>query len=227
MTTNRQSNKRLLAIVISSVVIVLVGIFIGLKLYFNHKNTLAYNANLAKVAKQAKQLDSIYRQYSSLPTSTTQSQSDWDSYYSGLISQIKTINSTTSTTYTQSALNKLNADIETASASFINLLNLDKSATDMQFQIQTDQNQVTTDKGLLQTDIANDNSTCALAATNPYITCDRSLENQANSYLTTANNQLSTDQQTLKNQQSQSAALDFTVAGQISTANIYSAKLLK
>ncbi|HUD81436.1 MAG TPA: DnaJ domain-containing protein [Patescibacteria group bacterium] len=222
-----KSNKNNAPVFVMIAVVLVIAVLAGGGIYLSHKKSVDYQANVSKVTKQAQQLNGIYQQYSSLPSSTTQLQSAWDSYYSGLISQVQTINTASNTTYSSSAINNLNSEVQTASASFINLLNLDKSATDMQFQIQTDQNKVTTDKSLVQEDTADDDSDCALAEDNPYITCDRSLENQANSYLTAANTQLSTDQQSQKTQQSQSAVLGITVLGEMGKMNTASNALTK
>lgn len=227
VTVKNKTSRNTTTVLIVIVAVIVVGALSGGKLYLNHKNNVKYQVNVSKVTKQAQQLNGIYQQYATLPSSTTQLQSAWDSYYSGLINQVKAINEATDITYGSSVINNLNSEIESASSSFVNLLNLDKSETDMQFQVQTDQNQVTSDKGLLQSDIAEDDSTCALATENPYITCDRSLENQENTYLASANSQLSTDQQTQKSQQSQAALLSITVLGEISKMNTASSALTK
>jgi hypothetical protein len=120
--------------------------------------------------------------------------------------------------YSSSALNKFNTDVETASSDFLDLINLDKSSEDMQFQTQTDNNTIASDRSTLELDTSQDNTDCNLSVDNPYISCDRSLENQAKSNLNTATSQLTTDQQTLKSQQSQQSTLGNTVLSDLTQA---------
>ena len=207
-----QNSHTVFAVMGSVLAVLVIGLLVGIVAYANHNN----KTNVSKLNNLNSQLQSDYNQFASLPSTITYNKSDWDSYYSKFTSELQAINSGTKTSYSSSALSKYNSDIATASTDFMNLVSLDQSLSDMSFQITSDQSSITSDKNLLQSDIASDNTTCNLSADNPYITCDRSLENQEKSYLDTANTQLSNDQQTLKNQQSQASTLDATVLSDLS-----------
>lgn len=164
-----------------------------------------YQSEVASLNNLNGQYQATFQSWKNLPSTITKTKADWDSYYSGLISELSGISSA-QTQYSNAALSNYAAAIVTASNDFSSLLSLDQSSSDMQFQVQNDQSTITFDKGL----VAEDEQLGSSYAVGP------------EGDLSTAEQQLSSDQQTLQSQTNQAK----TLGSKLSTdnANLASAK---
>ncbi len=194
-TSSNHSSNRLLAITLPIVAIVVLVIIVSIVVYSNHQNKVDQN----KLLSLNSQLQSQYNQLASLPSSTTYTKSEWDSYYQNIIKKLKNINNQADASYSNPAMNSFDSAIETTSSDFINSVSLAQSASDMSFQIQSDQNTINSDKSLIIEDSQLGSS---------YVQAEEI-------QLTQDEKQLSSDQQTYTSQESQLKNLDKTLLSEL------------
>jgi curved DNA-binding protein CbpA len=197
---------------------------IGVNAYASHRNKVAYAAAIDKISGLNQQLIKDFKQYANPPTTTTNSQADWDAYYAGISNQIKTIASATNTTYHAAALDKFNTAVGATAADFMKLVSMSESAQNMQYQIQSDQSMVSSYQSLYEVDVSDD-VICGLNASNALVACNSSLENAEKTQLAAATARLTTDQQILQRQQSQTSSLETVMRSSIAQASATARKL--
>jgi hypothetical protein len=154
------------------------------------------------------QYNSLEAEFTSLPSTTTKNKADWDSYYTSYVQQFQTLNAS----LLGASNTKTNKDLQTAVTDNIALITLDESSSDMNFEITTDNVAITSDTNNVQQYTAQDNTSCALSQSNPYITCDRSMENNAKSQLASDTARLASDKAAYASQQSQITTLNTKVS---------------
>ncbi len=193
--------KKVAAVILITIFGLSAIFLIVLSLAANGAQTQANNAFVT-------QYNSLETGFASLPSTTTKNKADWDSYYTSYIQQFQTLN----TSLAGASSTKTNKDLQTAVTDNIALITLDESSSDMNFQITADNAAITSDTNNVQQDTAQDNTTCALSESNPYITCDRSMENNAKSQLASDTARLASDKAAYASQQSQIATLNTKVS---------------
>ena len=190
------------------VLVVFIASVVGVSAYNSSRSQADFN----KILSAYDEYSGITQQFSSLPSSTTKTKSEWDSYYDNLISQVNGVQiKSTNLSVSDAHLAILNLDFQNAMKDFVNLMTLEKSNNDLQFQIDNDKTIVNSDQANVQSDIALDNTDCNLSVSNPYITCDRSLENGAKAQLITDQTQLDKDNKANQDQLTELANLGQTL----------------
>lgn len=195
----QESSHTVLAVTLSVVAVVVIGLLVGIVAYANHSD----KADVSKLNSLGSELQTDYNQYASLPSSTTKLKAGWDSYYSNYSSEIQAINTATKTTYSSSKLNSYNSDVQKTSSDFLNLISIDQSSTDMSFQVQSDQSSISGDNNII-TEYTDDDITDGEALMAGEISAEQST-------LSNDKTTLQNDQQTYKNQQSQAFTEGTTV----------------
>lgn len=213
-----RSIKRLVYSAIVGLIMV-AGIIFGVKAYIRHHDAGTYQANLSTGSHLDTELTRDYKRYSTFSGSKPYSKTEWNNYYATVNSQVAAISMAASkTTSSSTSLTAFKNDILTTTRDFLSLVNLDKSSEDMRFQIKSDQDTVTSDQNMYEEDVTQDDTDCNLGSSNPYLTCSHTLEDGEKVDLNTATSQLTTDEQTLRSQESQALGLvanlsaDFTQA---------------
>jgi uncharacterized membrane-anchored protein YhcB (DUF1043 family) len=198
--------------------LVVIGVIIASIFASSAAKKSQYQTQLNHLKSLENQYQSISQQYYGLPSTTTKVKADWDTYYDGLNSQLSGITSSISNaSYSNELLTAFSQDIQKSTSDLSGSITLSKSLSDMQFQIQNDNSTISLDQGNVQLDTAQDNTSCNLSVDNPYITCDRSLENQAKTQLSTAQTQLSTDKAAVQSQTTQQDSLGKRIASDTSS----------
>ena len=213
LAKSKRRTKRWIALGIIG--LILVGC-IGLAL-INNTTTSAKHDQFVKDSKQAKdfynQLVDLNNQISSLPSATTKTQAEWDTYYSDRSSDLQSIQvSFEETSFNEPSKDGFTRDFKKALSDYSGLLTLDKSTSDLRFQIQSDNNTVTSDTNLV-------NEQEATARIGCFSSCDYSYVNAAKTQLATDTNTLNKDQQYLSEATSQLGAVSKTVTADINKAD--------
>lgn len=165
-----------------------------------------YQKELGQVNTYFSRYNNVAGQYGSLPSTTTKTSDEWDKYFDGLITQLQGIsNDSASAIFANDKTATLNKDIQRACDAFVSELNLNKSATDMSFQITADKNQLAADQSTLSSErsIYNDALSSGITLSTSYIT-------EFQGRVSNDNTKLSADQQTLSDQQKQQSQAQMT-----------------
>lgn len=188
-------------IILSCIVVFIILVAIGAKMSSHKSNDV--NAQLASLYNR---YQSTSQQFSSLPSTTTQSQSDWDSFFGNTSSQIQQIQSSVNQIIpaTNNSENTFVQEFKKTLSDFNGVVTLEKSGTDLQFQVQNDQGSINTDNSTILAYEGDDNVDGA-----PIMEGEIASEEAT---LSTDKATLQKDQQSLSNQQSQSAILTKTIA---------------
>jgi len=185
-------------------------VLIALVIVIGIVELLRYQTNnqISKVRNEFKQYYAEELQFSTLPSTATKTQVQWNSYYSGYISQFQTLEKhVLGNNVSNQSLKTFDGNFYKALTDNVNLLTLMKNYIDTSYQIESDQSTISSDQSTLQLDTSQDNQNCALSQSNPYITCDYSLEDQAKATLISDESQLTSDQQTYQKQGNQIVSL--------------------
>lgn len=193
----------LLVVIVTTVVLLGAG---GLFALHQHQLAVTKEAAAKEYQKKLGQVNTYYSryndiaaQYLNLPSTTTKTSAEWNQYFDQLISQLQGVsNDSASAIFTNGKIAAFNKDIQRSCGAFISELNINKSATAMQFQVTAGQNQLSSDRTGLNEErsIYNESVASGFPISNSYVV-------DFEGRVTSDNTKLSSDQQTSKDQQQQ------------------------
>jgi hypothetical protein len=160
-----------------------------------------FASDLRRANEFNSQLSDLVNQMTSLPSTTTKTRADWKTYYDNQTTSLQSLQTSFSqASFNESAFDYFTNDFKQNLNDYVGYITLEASATDLTFQIQNDTNAISIDNNSV-------NEQKSIAAIGCTSSCDNSYVDAAKATLSTDTDTLNKDQQSLKDQQSQSATL--------------------